>query len=99
MLTFVEDKTPAINPVNNSYKNIDFTDYNNYRIDVSGKLDKNLSDIFGGLTISYKTEGDRTISYLEGKIIDQSELVGIINTLHNMRYNILSLKIIDQTTT
>jgi hypothetical protein len=84
--------------VKNSYQNIDFTDFNNYRIDVSGKLDENLSDIFGGLSISHKIEGDKTISYLEGEIIDQSELVGIINTLHNMRFNILSLKILNQTT-
>jgi hypothetical protein len=84
--------------VKNSYQNIDFNDFINYRIDVSGKLDKNLSDIFGGLSISHKIEDNRTISYLEGEIIDQSELVGIINTLHNMRFNILSLKILKQAT-
>ena len=80
------------------YENIDLTNSNNFRIDVSGKLDKKLSDIFGGLTIFHKNKGDKTISYLEGEIIDQSELVGIINALHNMRFNILSVRIINKTT-
>jgi hypothetical protein len=80
------------------YENIDFTNSNNFRIDVSGKLDKNLSDFLGGLSIFHKIKGNKTISYLEGEIIDQSELVGIINALHNMRFNILSVKIINKIT-
>jgi len=80
------------------YENTDLTNSNNFRIDVSGKLDKNLSDFLGGLSIFHKIKGNKTISYLEGEIIDQSELVGIINALHNMRFNILSVKIINKIT-
>jgi len=71
---------------------------NNFRIDVVGKLDESLSDNLGGLSISYKIENNSTISFLEGEIIDQAELIGILNTLYNMRYKIIGVKIKDKTT-
>jgi len=77
---------------------IDFTTNNNLKIDVKGKLDKNLSEIFGGLSISHKTEHNNTISFLEGTIIDQAELIGILNTLYNMRFKIISVKINEKVT-
>jgi hypothetical protein len=80
------------------YEDLDLKTANNFRIIVSGKLDKKTSDILGNLSISHKIENNRSLSFLEGKIIDQSELVGIINTLHNMRFDILSLKILKQKT-
>jgi hypothetical protein len=75
------------------YENIDFSTSNNFRIDVRGKLDKDLSDIFGGLSISHKTDGDNVISLLEGEVIDQACLIGILNTLFNMRFPIINLTI------
>ena len=73
-------------------ENIEFTTSNNCIIGVKGKLEKDLSEIFGGLSISYKTENNITISYLEGEIIDQAELIGILNTLFNMRFPIINVK-------
>ncbi len=73
------------------YADIDFATSNNFKIDVLGKLDKSLSDNLGGLFISHKTENDITISFLEGKIIDQAELIGILNTLYNMRFPIINV--------
>ena len=84
--------------MNRFSENIDFTTTNNLKIDVIGEIDKNLSDILGGLSISYKTENNNTISYLEGEIIDQAELIGILNTLHNMRFKIISVRINDEAT-
>jgi hypothetical protein len=84
--------------MNKLYEDPDLKTSNNFRIDVSGKLDKKLSDILGNLSISHTIENNRSLSYLEGEIIDQSELVGIINTLHNMRFDILGVQIINKTT-
>ena len=84
--------------MNDFIENIDFTTTNNFRIDVVGKLNKNLSEIFGGLSINYKIENNKTISHLEGEIIDQAELIGILNTLYNMRFKIISVNIKEKTT-
>ena len=77
---------------------IDSTTSNNLKIDVKGKLDESLSEIFGGLSISHKIEQNNTISFLEGNIIDQAALIGILNTLYNMRFKIISVKISEKTT-
>jgi len=77
--------------MNMFYENIDFSTSHYFIIDVRGKLDKSLSDIFGGLSISHNSNGETTISQLEGKIIDQASLIGILNTLFNMRYPIINL--------
>jgi hypothetical protein len=76
------------------FDSIDILSSNNFKIEVFGKLDKQLSeDIFGGLSISYKSINNNTISRLEGKIIDQAGLIGILNTLFNMRYPIINVEI------
>ncbi len=73
------------------YQNLGFSDSTNFKIEVEGELDNNLSENFGSLSISYKTKGDNTISCLKGEIIDQAELIGILNTLYNMRFSIISV--------
>ena len=73
------------------YQNLGFSDSTNFKIEVEGELDNNLSENFGSLSISHKTNGDNTISCLKGEIIDQAELIGILNTLYNMRFSIISV--------
>jgi len=60
------------------------------RIEVNGLLDNTMSDILGGLSISNTTA---SMSYIEGEVADQAALVGIINTLFNMRFPIVNVKI------
>ncbi len=67
-----------------------------YRIRVQGILDTNWSDYYGGMTIQH--EGDpkhdaRTI--LTGKLADQSALIGILNSLHDIGYPILSVEYVE----
>ncbi len=67
-----------------------------YRIRVQGILDKNWSDYYGGMTIQH--EGDpkhdaRTI--LTGKLADQSALIGVLNSLHDIGYPILSVEYVE----
>ena len=86
--------------MDNFLENIDFISSNYFIINVEGEINQNLSDILGGLSISHYTNNNinKTISHLEGKIIDQAELIGILNTLYNMRFKILSVKIKEKTT-
>jgi hypothetical protein len=74
-----------------NYENIDFTTSNYFKIAVKGKLDQGLSEIIGGMSISYNTINENTISYLEGEFIDQAELIGILNTLYNLRFPIVNV--------
>jgi hypothetical protein len=73
------------------YENIDFATSNYFRIAVKGKVDKSLSEIIGEMSISYDTINSNTISCLEGEFIDQAELIGILNTLYNLRFPIINV--------
>ena len=69
-----------------------------YRIDVAGVLDSKWSDRLGGLSIENGTGDDpnKTLTVLEGPIRDQAELYGILNTLNDLRYPLLSVKIVKE---
>ncbi len=60
-----------------------------YEIHVTGRLDSHWSDRFNSLAIA--TQGDET--HMVGRIIDQAELLGILNTLHNLGYPLLYVSI------
>ncbi len=67
-----------------------------YKIKIQGILDKNWSDYYGGMTIEY--EGDpkqNAISILEGILADQSALIGVLNSLHDIGYPILSVEYLE----
>ena len=67
-----------------------------YRIMIQGILDKNLSDYYGGMTI--KHEGDPkhdALSILLGRLPDQSALIGVLNSLHDVGYPILSVEYLE----
>jgi len=78
--------------MNNQYEHVNISSSGNFVITVKGKINKELHELLGGLSIVYKADGDYTISCLEGEIIDKAELIGILNTLFNMRYPIISVK-------
>ena len=63
-----------------------------YRISIQGTLDKNWSKYCGGLTIEHENDpkrGAKTI--LAGRLADQSALVGVLNSLHDIGCPILSV--------
>ena len=67
-----------------------------YRIKIQGVLDRNWSDYYGGMTIEY--EGDPkqyAMSILTGKLADQSALIGVLNSLHDIGYPILSVEYLE----
>ena len=67
-----------------------------YRITIQGILDNNWSDYYGGMTIEH--EGDPkhdATSILLGRLPDQCGLIGVLNSLHDIGYPILSVEYLD----
>ena len=67
-----------------------------YRIRIQGILDKNWADYYGGMTIEH--EGDPkhdAMSILRGRVADQSALIGVLNSLHDIGYPILSVEYLE----
>jgi hypothetical protein len=67
-----------------------------YRIRLQGILDKNWSDYYGGMTIEH--EGDpkhNAMTTLMGRLVDQSALIGVLNSLHDIGYPILSVEYLE----
>ena len=60
-----------------------------YQISVIGKLDARWSDRLAGMDITYYETDENVISTLTGKIIDQSELIGVLNALNDYHYKVL----------
>jgi hypothetical protein len=67
-----------------------------YRIRIQGILDKNWSDYYRGMTIEHEGDPKRSaMSILTGKLVDQSALIGVLNSLHDIGYPILSVEYLD----
>ena len=64
-----------------------------YRIEVEGHLDESLSDRLGGMRVSIHRRGDQTmVTTLTGRVRDQAELAGLLNSLYEMHLPILSVE-------
>jgi hypothetical protein len=67
-----------------------------YIIAVKGFLDESWSERLGGMQITSKVpDNGAPITKLSGKVRDQTELIGMINSLYEMRMPLVSLKIVD----
>ena len=62
-----------------------------YRIKVKGTLSPSWSDYLGGLDISVKDEQGSPHTILEGELLDQAALMGVIDSLYNLGYMILEI--------
>jgi hypothetical protein len=64
-----------------------------YRVCVQGILDKNWSKYCGGMTIEYENDPNhRAVTILTGRLADQSSLIGLLNSLHDIGCPILSVE-------
>ena len=64
-----------------------------YRITVDGNLPGDYSDRLSGLRITTTSQfGRPSFSVLDGLIRDQSELMGVLNTLHELHLPILRVE-------
>jgi hypothetical protein len=67
-----------------------------YRIRIQGILDTNWSDYYGGMTIEHEGDPKRNArTILKGKLADQSALIGVLNSLHDIGYSILSVEYLE----
>ena len=56
-----------------------------YRIQIEGFLNPSWSDRLGGLSITAVRDSDiKTSTVLEGELADQSALMGVLNSLHEL---------------
>jgi hypothetical protein len=64
-----------------------------YSITVEGHLDESWSDRLGGMGITTRTRADKTtVSTLVGRMRDQAQLTGVLNTLYELHLPILSVE-------
>jgi hypothetical protein len=69
-----------------------------YQINVIGHLDENWSNRLGGLTItSTRVKDQQVITSLEGTLIDQAALFGILMALYDLRLPLLSVEYLGKT--
>jgi len=64
-----------------------------YRIEVEGDLDKSFSERLGGMRITRsRRENQTAVTTLEGRVRDQAELAGVMNSLYELHLPILSVQ-------
>jgi hypothetical protein len=61
-----------------------------YQIVVHGNLDEQWSQYLGGARIEQRGTPDFPLTVLSGEFEDQAALLGILNTLYDLRLNLLS---------
>jgi hypothetical protein len=67
-----------------------------YRISILGTLDKKWSDYCGGMTIEHDIVLDRyPMTTLTGQLMDQSALIGVLNSLYDMGCPILFVECVE----
>jgi hypothetical protein len=67
-----------------------------YRIEVEGHLAELRSDCLAGMLITVSNRLDQTaMTTLIGRLRDQAELSGVLNSLYDLRLPILKVEIVD----
>ncbi len=68
-----------------------------YQIRISGQIEDGLVEHLWGMSSSREQASDGNVSVLEGRLLDQAALLGVINALYNMGYAVLSItRIVDK---
>jgi hypothetical protein len=67
-----------------------------YRINIQGSIDKRWGDRLGDVLITTRGgEGDAPVTILVGRMRDQAELMGVLNSLYELHLPLLSVEILD----
>ena len=84
-------------PDQNDQKHFKFRKPATYQIQVEGEAGNYLSDLFGQMQITtLKENGQPAITTLVGRIRDQAELSGLLNTLYDMHLSIKSVNLMEE---
>ena len=66
-----------------------------YRICILGYLDANWSEYCGGMAIEHANDPKfHALTIMTGRLIDQSALIGVLNSLHDLGCPIMSVEYI-----
>ena len=64
-----------------------------YRIEVQGHLSQDWFDRFGAMQVDeYSQEADDDVTVLQGRVSDQAQLSGILNTLYELHLPLLAVE-------
>jgi len=64
-----------------------------YIIDVEGLLDESWSERLAGMNVkTIKRNNLPLVTILSGRLTDQAELLGVLNTLYNLRLTLISVR-------
>jgi hypothetical protein len=67
-----------------------------YRICIVGTLEKKWSDYCGGMAIEHDIVlSQYPVTILTGRMIDQAALIGVINSLYDFGYPLLSVECVE----
>lgn len=72
-----------------------FTGPSTYQITVQGNIDDSFLSLLGNMSVSHTHSRDRDLSTLTGELADQSALSGVLNTLIDYRFTVLSVMKLD----
>jgi len=62
-----------------------------YQISIEGILDKSYSSRFAGMKIhSFEANGSN-FTTMTGRVVDQAQLLGVLNSLNNYQYPVISV--------
>jgi hypothetical protein len=84
-------------PISQGPKDIEFGGPAVYRIVVRGQLDGGWSDRLAGMEITTTSRWDKpSLTTLVGRIRDQAELSGVLDTLHGLHLPIVKIETIEE---
>lgn len=64
-----------------------------YRIEVQGHLSQDWFDRFGAMQVeALSPQAGDDVTVLQGRVIDQAQLSGILNTLYELHMSLLAVK-------
>jgi len=67
-----------------------------YRIEVDGHLDESWSNRLAGMRITSRQRADQTtVTTLVGRLRDQAELSGVLNSLYGLHLSILKVEVVN----
>lgn len=81
-------------PASENRKDRPFDRPGKYRISVQGFLDESWSERLAGMTVTSSQGSQGQVTMLVGRLMDQAELSGLLNTLYELHLTLLSVEFI-----
>ena len=82
----------------NAWKGLKLETPANYRIRVQGRLDSTWAERLGGMAVISDTAAKPSVTIIEGYVVDQAALSGVLNTLYELHLPLLSVDNLDEPT-